>query len=127
MRQRNGERLRDEPRNLKAIEVAREQGEPILVSFMGTAPFSGPAIYCDPGRRYEWGRLAGLLPVVVVDGRTNTADALPALLDLTNTIATGYPLLVDVQSQMVACVVHGSPVSLWQYKRDSTTWRELFR
>jgi hypothetical protein len=73
------------PRNIRAIGAARENGEAILVSFMGATPWPGPTLYCEPGGRYEWKWLAGLLPVVVVNGPTDTADALHEILEVTNT------------------------------------------
>lgn len=111
---------------MAAAERSRECGEVLVVSFIGDTPWACSTVYCDSGRRYDWDFVRGLSVVVAVRPGVVVADALHQILEATDTIKGGYPVLVDVDAQEVACVVHGRPVGLWQIKRGSALWQQYF-
>lgn len=117
------------PRNLKAADQARNDASPLVVSFAGDVPWSNPTVYCDSGQRYDWDFMKGLHCIVVVKPGVDTKDALPAILERGYTDDFGYPVLVDLQQQEVACIVHAQPapnVQLWQTRRGSELWQQYF-
>lgn len=114
------------PRNMAAADRARERGDALVVSFVGDTPWALPTVYCDSGKRYAWEFARGLHAVVAVRPGVVVLDALRQILDTTDTIGQGYPVLVDLDAQEVACVVHGRPVGLWQIKRGSALWLQYF-
>lgn len=111
---------------MAAAERSRECGEVLVVSFIGDTPWPCSTVYCDSGRRYDWDFVRGLSVVVAVRPGVVVADALHQILEATDTIKGSYPVLVDVDAQEVACVVHGRPVGLWQIKRGSALWQQYF-
>ena len=115
-----------QPRNVRAAQIAIERDEALFVSFVGDTEWSNPTVYCDSGKRYDWGFLAGQEVVVVVKAGTDPKDALSRILERSDTIRVGYPILLDIEMQELSCVVHGTPVDLWQTRRGSELWQQYF-
>ena len=113
------------PRNLAAAQRARERGERLVVSFVGDVPAWGPTVYADAGVRYDWAFLRGLQTAVVVSPGLNVLPALAGILEACD-VMKGYPVLIDIDAQEVACVVEGRPVGLWPMRRSSPWWLDLF-
>lgn len=117
------------PRNLKAADQARVDACPLVVSFVGDVPWSNPTVYCDSGRRYSWDFMKGLHCIVAVGPEVDFKDALQAILERGYTDQYGYPVLVDLKQQEVACIVEASPapkVQLWPVRRGSELWQQYF-
>lgn len=114
------------PRNVAAAERARARGDALVVSYVGDTPWALPTVYCDSGKRYAWECVRGLQVIVAVRPGVAVLDALREILDLADTIKRGYPVLVDLAAEEVACVVHGRPVGLWQVRRGTELWRDYF-
>jgi hypothetical protein len=116
-----------EPRNTRAAQWAREQELPLVVSFVGDTPWSNPTVYCDSGVRYAWDFMAGLHAVLVVKPGVDARHAMREILMRSDLIRVGYPVLVDVESQEVACIVDGNPVGLWQVRHGSELWQHYLK
>ena len=117
------------PRNARAAAIARERDEPLFVSFVGDLRYANPTVYCDSGERYDWSLVAGLHVIVAAKTGIDASAALVSILEHTNTITTGYPVLLLVDREEVACVVHGvkgKPVSFWPIRRGSELWQKYF-
>ena len=116
------------PRNIRAAEVARENQLPLVISFIGDTPWTNPTVYCDPGKRYDWSFVSSLNEHTIIAVKTGAVllDALRSILLRTDTLEIGYPVLLDVDLQEVACVVPGPPMSLWQVRRGATLWQHYF-
>lgn len=127
-RQQRATKLRA-PRNITAAQIARDQAAPLIVSFIGDVRWANPTVYCDSGSRYDWSFVQTLVEhtIVVVKAGVDTKDALAKILERSDTIRVGYPVLVDVDQQEVACVIDAFPkVKLWQARRDSPLWHHYF-
>lgn len=114
------------PRNAQAAQLARDRGVPLLVSFIGDTPWAAPTVYADSGKRYAWSFIAGLHVVVVVRAGVDSTDALRSIFDHTDLVETGYPVLIDVDTQEAACVHENNPLKLWQMNRGSELWQQYF-
>lgn len=114
------------PRNARAAQTARDQRTPLLVSFIGDTPWQAPTVYCDSGVRYDWDFIKGLHVVVAVREGVDSSDALRAIFDHSDVIRIGYPVLIDVDTQEVACIVENNPLRLWQMIRGSDLWQQYF-
>ena len=117
------------PRNMTAVDRACAEGCPLVVSFVGDVPWSNPTVYCDSGHRYGWDFMRGLHCIVAVRPEVDAKDALQAILERGYTPQYGYPVLVDLKRQEVACIVEASPapkVQLWQTRRGSELWQQYF-
>ena len=115
------------PRNMAAVQRARERDEALVVSFVGDVPWPNETVYCDSGRRYDWDFMRGLHVVLAVRPAVDASDAMRAVLERTDTIWGTYPVLVDMDAQEVACIVHGQPVALWQVRRGTSLWQQYFQ
>lgn len=115
-----------QPRNIAAEKVARERSLPLMASFVGDIDYSNPTVYCSSGERYDWRFTKGLHVVVVVKAGVDLRDALHSILEQTDTIDTGYPVLLDVERQDIACVVEDRPVGLWPIRKGSNLWQQFF-
>jgi hypothetical protein len=128
-RKRGARKALRQPRNMPAVQRARDQGQPLGVSFIGDIPWAGPCIHVDGGQRYDWSFVAGLHTVLIVKPGIDCRLALREVLEHTDTIRIGYPVLVDVEAKAVANVVHGNgpgQVQLWQWRRESDLWQQFF-
>lgn len=127
-RQRPRSKL-EAPRNMRAAQQANQQGVPLVVSFVGDSPWQSPVIYCDGGVRYDWSWIPEMVKhtVIVTRPAIDIRHAAAAILGLTDTLLIGYPILVDVESKEVACVIesmHG--FLLWQVRRGTELWQQYF-
>jgi len=126
------------PRNIKAAESARAQKIPLFISFIGDLQryfclewvedrrWSNPMIYCDPGVRYDWSCVRGLCCVLVARPGVDIRDAAVEILGNVDVFREGYPVLIDFDSEEVACIVEGDPFNLWRIKRGSHLWQQYF-
>lgn len=114
------------PRNVAAAQRAREQDVALIVSFVGDTAWSNPTVYCDSATRYDWSFFAGLHAVIVVKGGIDARHAMHEILERSDTIGVGYPVLLDVEAREAAMVVHGKPVNLWQVRRGTELWQQYF-
>lgn len=116
------------PRNAPAAQRAREQALSLVVSFVGDTPYPLPTVYCDSATRYDWSLVDGLPAhvIVVVKPGIDARHALAEIVRRSNTIRVGYPVLVDIEAKEVACVIHGSPIDLWQVRSGTELWQQYF-
>lgn len=114
------------PRNVQAAQRARDQDAALIVSFVGDTDWSNPTVYCDSGVRYDWSFFDGLHAILIVRGGIDARHAMRQILDRSDTIGTGYPVLLDVEAREVAMVVHGKPVNLWPVRRGTPLWQQYF-
>lgn len=118
-----------QPRNLTAaVERAKRQKVVLCASFVGDTPWPEvPTVYCDSGVQYDWEFVTALPLHVIVAVRqgVDANHAIRAIFDRSN-IRRGYPVLVDVDRQEVACIVDGDPYGLWQMKNGTDLWRLYF-
>jgi hypothetical protein len=117
-----------QPRNMRAVDIARERGEALVVSFIGDTPYPNPTVYCDSGVRYDWAFAEGLSVLVVARPGINTVDALDALVRyVTHIGGHDYPVLIDLKNEEAANVVDGWPLQLWQVRKGAPTWQQYFK
>lgn len=114
-----------QPRNMIAVEMARAKGQSLIVSFVGDTAWPNPTVYCDGGKRYDWGFITGLHTIVVARPGVDLCNALSEILARTDTLLDGYPVLVDAELQEAACVV-GPPLGLWQIRPATEQWQKYF-
>ncbi len=96
------------------------------MSLVGPLAWPNPTVYADPATAYDWRFLAGLNAFIVVRPGINARAAICGIYSVLLTSGIGYPMLVDVENQQAACVVSASPITLWQLRRDSSMWKEIF-
>lgn len=114
------------PRNVQAAQRARERGDALIVSFIGDTDWSSPTVYCDSGVRYDWSFFAGLHAVIVVKASIDARHAMREILERSDVIGVGYPVLLDVEAREAAMVVEGKPINLWQVRRGTGLWQQFF-
>lgn len=114
------------PRNAQAAQFARDHDEALLISFVGNTEWANPTVYCDSGVRYDWDCFVGLHAVIVVRAGVDARHAMAEVLERSDTIAVGYPVLLDIEAREAAMVVHGKPMGLWQVRKGSTLWQQYF-
>lgn len=118
------------PRNARAADVARERGVALVASFVGDTPWQAPTVYCDSGKSYDWESARGLHVIIAVKPGIDARNAMREILQRADTIKTGYPMLVDVERQEVACIVDGvsaqQPIQLWHVQRGTELWQQFF-
>ena len=120
---------RQQPRNAAAIVEARscgklEDGDCIIVSFIGDTGLSEPHVYADSGKRYDWRFAEGLHVSMVVRPGVDAAKTMEDLFRST----MPYPTVTDFDRKIVASVVDkpGGGVKLWPRRSGSGPWRALF-
>lgn len=114
------------PRNIGAVDRAREQDVPLVISFVGDSHLSNPTVFCDAGKRYDWSFIDGFLTIILFKPGMDLKDALPEILKRTDVIGRGYPVLLDVERKQAACVIEGTPVGFWQMRPDSELCQSYF-
>lgn len=114
------------PRNAAPILNLRLQGKApafgVVVSYVGDTPYQGLAhVFCDSGRRYDFGFLAGLQAIIVVRPGVDASDAIRKLWKLyleESTPLDGFPILVDIQTERLAWISSDNPRA-WMFAMDS--------
>lgn len=117
------------PRNAAPIVNARLAGKApargVVVSYVGETPIDAPHVYCDSGKRYDWGFLTGLQTFICARPGVNCVDAIQQLFARAN-VMRGYPVLIDIQNEHMAYIVAAAPLRLWQVARGSEAWAGVF-
>lgn len=124
------------PRNARAAGRCRnETGKivaPLVVSFVGDVELETmrglPTVYCDSGAEHDWACVAGLHAILLTKPGVDARHAMREILARTDCLDPGYPTLVDVEQQEVACIIHGvgKAVALWQVRRGTDLWHMHF-
>ena len=118
-------RTAPQPRNMRAVDHARERDVPLVISFVGDTEWPNPTVYVDGGKRYDWSFVRGLDTIIAVRPGIDSLEAVRQILAHTDTFK-GLPVVIDVEHQEVACVIEGPPVQLWQVRRGSVLWQQYF-
>lgn len=114
------------PRNAQGILDLRLRGkrpaDPLVVSFIGATDWPEPHVFCDPGVRYDWRFLLGLLVFVAVRPGLSVRDSLVDIFE----VAKLYPMLVDFENEQIAAVIDNKPLRLWKMPPRGRYTRDLF-
>jgi hypothetical protein len=127
-------RTAPKPRNLAAVQRARDREVALIISFVGDAPWPNPTVHCDPGVRYDWSFLdADDECVVLVRPGLDVRHALGEIYRYTR---LSEPIVIDTEAREAAWLVQAErsplnpsgcwPVTFWPIRRDSETWCRYF-
>jgi hypothetical protein len=112
------------PRNLRNL-TGVERGSTLVVSFIGSTDFRNPTVFADSGAQYDWGFTRDLHVSILVKPGVDCTHALREIYQASS-LLHGYPQLVDVEQQHLACIVGADPLKLWPVRRGSEPWQQHF-
>jgi len=127
-RSRQRARPLPQPRNMRAVQLARDQDLPLLVSFVGDTDWADPTVYCDTGARYDWSFVDARLNCwIFTRPGVDIAHTAAALLEQSHWGRHSYPLLIDVQTRALAYVVDKpGGLGLMPVRGGTDLWRQFF-
>lgn len=117
------------PNAMRAIEAKAIAGadgiDPVIASFVDRTRFSNLHVYPRPGVAYDWRWTRG------TEMRIFTRPGIDCMFSMVRIfreadLMQGYPMLVDIENQVIAYIVGDSPITFWRLKSGGPTWKAIF-